>query len=253
MFVQERQQKILNLLEENGKVLVKDLSSNFKVTADCIRKDLASLEKKGLLKRAYGGAVTERKNTHQLKAAQRKNTNIAEKKVIAEKAFKLINTGDVVFLDISTINIELAKMIMQSGMKVSIITNMIDIMNILSSDKAVSLIFIGGMLDSSGDGFIGSLTNSIIERLHFDIAFMGAVGIDIYKNAVYTYKMEDGFTKKMAVDVSSKTYILSETEKFSRSGNFLYAAITNFDGIITEKKLPQQALKKLKEYEIEAV
>lgn len=47
MFVQERQQKILNLLEENGKVLVKDLSSNFKVTADCIRKDLASLEKKG--------------------------------------------------------------------------------------------------------------------------------------------------------------------------------------------------------------
>lgn len=57
MFVEERQQKILELLHENQKVKVKELSQMFKVTEDCIRKDLASMEGRHLLKRAYGGAV----------------------------------------------------------------------------------------------------------------------------------------------------------------------------------------------------
>ncbi len=57
MFVEERQQKILELLQENQKVRVKELSRMFEVTEDCIRKDLASMEGRGLLKRAYGGAV----------------------------------------------------------------------------------------------------------------------------------------------------------------------------------------------------
>ncbi|WP_196590335.1 DeoR/GlpR family DNA-binding transcription regulator [Pectinatus frisingensis] len=252
MFVQERREKIIALLETSGKVLVKDLSDYFKVTDDCIRKDLAFLEKKGLLKRAYGGAVTERKNTHQLKAAQRR-VNIAEKKIIAEKAIKLINNGDVVFLDISTINIELVKLIIQQGLKISIITNMIDIMNILQTARTIDMTFIGGTLDSSGDGFIGALAGNIIDKLHFDMAFMGTVGIDIHRKAVYTYKPEDGFTKRKAVDAADKTYVLAETEKFNRSGNFLYAAISDFDVLITEKKLPIQLLKQLEKYNIEVM
>ena len=57
MFVEERHQEILRLLEENEKVKVKELSKRFEVTEDCIRKDLASMEAKNLLKRTYGGAV----------------------------------------------------------------------------------------------------------------------------------------------------------------------------------------------------
>ena len=57
MFVEERHQEILHLLQENEKVKVKELSKRFEVTEDCIRKDLASMEAKDLLKRTYGGAV----------------------------------------------------------------------------------------------------------------------------------------------------------------------------------------------------
>ena len=57
MFVEERHQEILRLLYENEKVKVKELSKRFEVTEDCIRKDLASMEAKNLLKRTYGGAV----------------------------------------------------------------------------------------------------------------------------------------------------------------------------------------------------
>lgn len=54
MFVEERHQEILRLLNEYEKVKVKELSKRFEVTEDCIRKDLASMEAKNLLKRTYG-------------------------------------------------------------------------------------------------------------------------------------------------------------------------------------------------------
>ena len=64
MFAEERQNMIAAMVNKNGSVRVKDLSEQFQVTEDSIRKDLTLLEKKGLLKKAYGGAVKKRVNVH---------------------------------------------------------------------------------------------------------------------------------------------------------------------------------------------
>ena len=114
--------------QTEGSVLVKELSELFDVTEDSIRKDLSLLEKKGLLKKTYGGAVKNRVNTHELYVSQRKGKNVEEKKEIARKAFELIEEGDVIFLDISTINIELIKLIVEANLKITVVTNMIDVM-----------------------------------------------------------------------------------------------------------------------------
>ncbi len=93
MFVEERHQEILHLLQENEKVKVKELSKRFEVTEDCIRKDLASMEAKNLLKRTYGGAVLP--DTlhpgHTNLVSTRKDKNIKQKqRMIAKKAVELI-------------------------------------------------------------------------------------------------------------------------------------------------------------------
>ena len=80
MFVEERQNLILEDLQKNGKVLVKDLSKRFGVTPDLIRKDLAFLESKGKCKKIYGGAILNRLNVHLEDANSRKNVNTKEKK-----------------------------------------------------------------------------------------------------------------------------------------------------------------------------
>ena len=84
MFVEERHQEILHLLQENEKVKVKELSKQFEVTEDCIRKDLASMEAKNLLKRTYGGAVLP--DTlhpgHTNLVSTRKDKNIKQKQKI---------------------------------------------------------------------------------------------------------------------------------------------------------------------------
>ena len=105
MFAEERQNDIVSLVNKKGSVRVKELSEKYDVTEDSIRKDLTQLEKKGLLKKTYGGAMKIRINVHDLDVAQRKDKNIEMKQMIAQKALELIKDGDMVFLDISTANL----------------------------------------------------------------------------------------------------------------------------------------------------
>lgn len=252
MLAKERQNAIVEIINREGAVRVKKLSIQFNVTEDSIRKDLSLLEKKGLLKKTYGGAIKNRVNSHDRYVSQRIGKNVEEKRVIAAKAFDIIQDGDVVFLDISTINIELVKMIVEADKPVTVVTNMIDAILILLNAKETrtKLIFLGGKLNRGRDGFVGTITNRNITNYQFDKAFMGVVGIEPTRNRVYTYDIEDGLTKKSVMEVSNKCYMLMETEKLSKDGNYKYASIDEFTGLIMEKSPESSTVSKLKSYDI---
>lgn len=245
MLARERQNKIVEMVNANGSVLVKELSEMFEVTEDSIRKDLSLLEKKELLKKTYGGAVRNRVNTHELYVSQRKGKNVEEKKKIAKKAFELIEEGDFIFLDISTINIELIKLIVEANLNVTVATNMIDVMLGFTASLDTNLIFVGGKLNRGRDGFIGSYTNKQIGEFSFDKAFMGVVGVDIKRNKVYTYTTDDALTKKVIMENSEKCYMLMESTKFTREGNYRYSSIDEFEGIILDEEPSEEVQKHL--------
>lgn len=251
MLARERQNKIVEMVNIEGSVLVKELSELFDVTEDSIRKDLSLLEKKGLLKKTYGGAVKNRVNTHELYVSQRKGKNVEEKKEIARKAFELIEEGDVIFLDISTINIELIKLIVEANLKITVVTNMIDVMLSFTAPSDTNLVFIGGKLNKGRDGFIGSYTNKQIGEFNFDKAFMGTVGVDLERNKVYTYVTDDALTKKTIMDYSEVCYMIMESRKFSREGNYRFANVDDFDGVILEEEPEEKILKALQKFGLE--
>lgn len=252
MFVEERKEQILEMVRKFGKVKVKELSERFDVTEDCIRKDLASLEKRNLLKRAYGGAVSIRSNPHAIEVSARKCQNLEGKKIIASKAVELIQEGDVVFLDLSTTNIEVAKLIAVSNKKITVITNMLEVLLVLK-EATQRVIFVGGELNDERDGFFGAMTIQILLQFKFDIAFLGAAGINVYDNEVTTYGVDDGLTKDAALKTSRRTYLLAEVNKFSHDGNYKYAAITDFDGMITDMGLSDVVKNKVTQYSIELI
>lgn len=137
MFVEERHQNILHLLQENEKVKVKELSKRFEVTEDCIRKRFSKYGSKGSSKRTYGGAVLPdtMHPGHTNFVSTRKDKNIKEKQQIAKKAVKLIRPGDMIFLDISTTNIELAKEIQKQELEITVISCMMDIAQIFHRQR----------------------------------------------------------------------------------------------------------------------
>lgn len=255
MFVEERHQEIMRLLQENEKVRVKELSKRFEVTEDCIRKDLASMETKNLLKRTYGGAVLP--DTlhpgHSNIVSTRKDKNVKEKHKIAKKAVKLIHPGDMIFLDTSTTNIELAKEIQKQEIEVTVVSCMLDVAQIFSQTKKVKFILLGGEFNRSQNGFLGELTIQMMKNFRFDACFLGVVGADIWNNEVMTYVPEDGIMKHNAMERSRKSYLMMENCKFGFKANYVYATFEDVEGIISEEQPSKEIREKLEEYQVEVV
>ena len=164
---------------------------------------------------------------------------------------ELIKDGDMIFLDISTANLEFAKLLAKSLLNITVVTNMIDIMLELTAATTVKLIFLGGTFSRGHDGFVGSVTISQVSNYRFDLAFIGIVGIDLFDNSVATYMVEDGLTKHAVLENSKRSYMMLETRKFNMDGTYKYAKIDDFTGAIMEAVPPEDLMEKAKEYGIE--
>ena len=214
MFLEERQEIILNMLARDGKVRVRDLSEKFKVTEDCIRKDLGALEKKGKLKRTYGGAVRIRENSHMLEVSKHRNTDVE-------------------------VGLAIAELLVKMDQDITVVTNMIDILVVLARNPKIRVVFAGGKINKSRDGFWGGMTLDFISRLKPDIAFVGAVGVDVKENSVSTYDIDDGINKAAIIRHSKKAYVVAEARKLSTDGNYNYTTLDTLSGLITDT-LPAQ-------------
>ena len=167
MFTEERHKYILDLLNENGKILVKDLSKEFNVSESMIRKDLKVLERKNLLRRTYGGAISINDSGIKIKSfSNRIIENIDLKETVAKKAFEQLSDNDTIFLDSSTTSFMIAKLIVPNNMNVNVITNMFEISSLITTELATKFIFIGGDYDPYVVGTIGS---HAIEQITIDV------------------------------------------------------------------------------------
>lgn len=253
MLPEERQNMIVQIVNENGAASVKELSARFTVTEDSIRKDLTSLQKKGLLRKTYGGALKIEDTPPEHFVSQRKGKYLLDKQKIAKKIIRLLQNGDIIFLDISTTNIEVAKLLKTSGLSLTVVTNMIDVMTVMSGDEFNKLIFIGGIFTEGRDGFVGANAMREISKYRFDKAFLGVVGANAEQNAVSTYALDDANTKEIIVKSAKKAYMILETRKLAKEGNFVYAAIDDFFGAVTEKPLDDLQKESLLPYELEII
>lgn len=233
MLASLRQEEIVKKVNTEGNVKVKELSQHFKVTEDCIRKDLTMLENKGLLKKIHGGAVCLKVNPRMYRSHDRKKVPNDERKRIAQKAVQLIEANDTLYLDVSLTSIEIAQLLLENPIQCTVVTHMIDVLNILSCEEHISLIFIGGQLNNERDAFWGSLSQSMVHQFRIDKSFLGVVGIDIGNNAISTYDIDDGLMKKAIIEQSQKNYLLCEKRKLLEYGNYIYASLDDVQGIIT--------------------
>ena len=124
------------------------------------------------------------------------------------------------------------------------------IMNLLAKSD-VRVVFIGGEFDYGRDGFVGSMALEMIKNFRFDISFMGVVGVDIHENSVTTYMANDGIMKKEILAISRNSYMMCEFEKLKQFGNYKYAGLDEFTGIILDKEADSDLTEILKKYDIE--
>lgn len=239
MFLEERQAQILEMLNRDGKVLVKELAEKFGVTEDSIRKDLGSMELDGKLKRTYGGAVTIEEKLQMTEANRRRISDVEAKRKIAAAAVKLMQPQDLIFLDISTISIAIAQILEKTENNYKILTNMVDVLVMLARNPKITLVFAGGLINKSRDGFSDALNLEFISSFRPDVSFIGASGVDIKKNSLTSRDTAGGIQKARMIEISKTSYVIAESGKIGVESTYCFAKLEKVDGIITEANLSE--------------
>ena len=235
MFLDERLEKILEILSKEKKVKVNDLAHKFKVSEVIIRKDLKRLEIEGKLSRTHGGAIRLNELVHTIALEDRIINRTKQKEKIAEKIISHIKEKEVIFFDVSSINYMVAERLSKIDKSLKIITNMPSISALFNKNSQIEIIIAGGDYHKEIGGIIGSEAINNISRYNADKAFIGCAGIDIDTGRVMNFDANDGNTKRKIMDISGQNFLVTESKKINETGSFNFSNLKEFTGIITEK------------------
>ncbi|MHC5227266.1 DeoR/GlpR family DNA-binding transcription regulator [Enterococcus sp. LJL99] len=227
----QRKEYILSILEAERSVRINELSRELKVTRETIRKDLYTLEKKGLIKKIHGGAILEN-HTQETDYEKRKIEKGEEKAKIAKLAVQFIEEGDTVYLDYGTTTLALAKEIIKLK-NITVVTNTIPIVNLLLKNDTIDIILLGGLLRKNEVSLYGPFATNNTQDIFVNFGFFGCSGIEANAAITSHHTGEVSVSKEM-IKQSQTSVVLADHSKFGMVAFNRTAYFEEIDMIISD-------------------
>lgn len=241
MLIDERHSEILSLIKEKTFVKIEDLSEQVYASPATIRRDLIDLEKAGLIQRVRGGATIIGNSTGETSSLVRSQTNIMEKRRMAEEAIKFIKTGESYFFDSSTSVGQIIQFLGKVN-DVTIITNGLENGMLLSSFPNCSSYIAGGSIQPKVASSTGADSQSFIGGFFCDAFFFSCHGFSV-KTGPTEGTIEQQRCKGEMIKKSAKHILLVDHGKFERTYVASVCPLSEINVIITDKT-PSDADKK---------
>ncbi len=238
MNFQVRKQKLIEKLELNGTVEVKEIAILLKTSEITVRRDLAVLAEQGLLVRTHGGAMKVSLSQMPVTFSQKSAINSNQKDEICRKAVEQIQEGDVVFLDCGSTVFRMCALI--RNMKIKIVTNSLPIINELIG-SSVSLNFAGGEIDFERQAAHGKLAVEHFKRYQADKAFVGIDGIS-QKNGLSSLSEKEAEITMAITQNARETFFLCDSSKLEKDRYFPFASINFVENLITDSQASEQLI-----------
>ena len=236
--MQHRTELILQSVNMHGKVNVNQLAEQFSVSIETIRRDLNLLDKKGLIYRTHGGAVSRKTKDVGSSFQTRQRSNYDGKRRIAEAAISYVFEGAVIGLDASTSSWHFAQLI--PDIPCTVVTNSMHNITALVSKTNVTTIATGGVYSSKYDAFYGPLSEQLLLRLHIDIGIFSCTGLDEQGNIWESNELNASVKRKM-MDASGQKFLFVDHSKFNQKNLIKLTALNQIDILFTDK-LPSSEL-----------
>lgn len=233
-----RKNKIIELVRECSECSVDLLIKEFGVSGMTIRRDLQELANEGKIIRTHGGATSAQKVTFEFNFLNRSQNNSKEKVIIATKAAELVGNARIIMLGAGTTTLELARHL--KGIDgLTIITTSLPIASELQFCDKIEVLLLGGFLRQGSPDLTGALTESNLESLHADIAFLGADAID-QSGGIYDNEISVGNMLKRMVSASSSVYAVADHTKIGKKALTKYSSLSAWNGLITDAGISKE-------------
>jgi DeoR family transcriptional regulator, fructose operon transcriptional repressor len=255
MFIEERQKKILELIQQLGRLRISELTELFDVSEVTLRADLSALESQGYIKRTHGGAMLLERSIFPGKASlsfgEKLVPQLEAKRMIGRRAAEMVGDGMNVLLDAGTTILEIARNL-KDRRDLTVITDSIPVAVELSDSEGITVILTGGMLRNASLAVIGPESWAMIENLHVQLAFIGARGVSM-ERGFFCGNMVEGETKKRMMACADETYIVVDRSKFGVSGLVPFASFEDVDHLLIDEVGDPELLSRLQRENIDLI
>ena len=241
-FADERHAEMLRLLAADRRVESAQLAAHFGVSAESIRKDLALLEGRGLLRRVHGGAVPAEPSRAEPNVADR-DEHAAEKDAIARTALRFVPDGASLLLDAGSTTLRLAEMLPTTGGLV-VYTNSWPVGAALH-DRGIAVVALGGRIRPVTMAAVGALTTEALASINVDVAFLGTNALS-FDRGLTTPDAEEADVKHRMLAAARQRVFLVDSSKFGHESLARHAELADVDVLVTDAGATAQHRKRLK-------
>jgi len=247
----ERQNQILEIIENSGRLSVGDICAYFAVSEATARRDLESLAEQGQIRRVHGGAIPIKQAPPEAPILQRQAEFSDEKRAIGKAAADLVEDGETIFLGSGTTVLEVARHL-QHRQNLTVITNSLPVINTLAGASGVNLISLGGMLRDSELSFIGHITEQALAEVRADKVIMGVHAIHLEHGLTNDY-LPETMTDRAILKAGSKVILVADHSKFNSISTAFLAPLSTIQILVTDPKSLQDFLSNLESMGIRVV
>ncbi len=235
MYATERQQEILTRSRLDGRVEVKDLADALDVTPETVRRDLTTLERRGLLRRVHGGAIPVERLGIEPAVADREGRMAGQKERIAKAALDELPDGGAIVLDAGTTTIRLAEML-PTDRELTVVTHALPIAMLLASRPSITLHLLGGTVRGRTLAAVGPWAERAMADVYADVAFLGTNGLTV-ERGLTTPDLAEAGVKRALVAAARRTVVLADHTKVGRSDFAQVAPLSAVDTVVTDSEL----------------
>ncbi|HCR60674.1 DeoR/GlpR family DNA-binding transcription regulator [Serratia liquefaciens] len=238
----ERHRYITEILSQRGRILVQEVAQLCRISLETARRDLALLEKRGVLLRSHGGAVFMEHSTaektyvpSQIEQGEsfrdRSNQSPDSKTRIAKRALQLINTGDCLLLDSSSSSWFLARQL--PDIQLVVLTNSVHIIQTLAVKANVRVIGLGGEYSAKYEDFVGVLAEQMLKEFVINKLFFSCHGI-CHEGGIRESNEHHARLKQQMLLSSEQKILLADSSKFGRRSFARICHYREIDTLITD-------------------
>lgn len=240
-----RYPEILDIARRDGMVTVEGLAAHFGVTLQTIRRDLSDLANAGRLDRVHGGAVLPSSTTN-IGYEERRRLNADGKAAIARACAAQIPDNCAVFLNIGTSTEAVASELIHHR-NLLVVTNNMNVANILSQNPDSQVIVTGGSLRRSDGGLIGDMTTAAIRQFKFDIGVIGCSAMD-GDGDILDFDVQEVGVSQAILRRSRRAMLVADHTKFKRTAPARIASLADIDMFFTDSPLGPDLMLRCREW-----
>ncbi|MER6165898.1 DeoR/GlpR family DNA-binding transcription regulator [Streptomyces violaceorubidus] len=240
MYAPERQQEILRLARDGGRVDVVSLAEEFQVTAETIRRDLKALDRAGLLRRVHGGAIPAGRLDFEPDLAERESTAADEKDRIARAALAELPTEGTLILDAGSTVARMAAAIPPEA-SLTVVTHSLPIAARLADHPGIQLHIVGGRVRHRTRAAVDAWALRAYGEIRADVAVVAANGFSV-EHGLTTPDLAEAAVKRAALTAARRVVLLADSSKYAQEHFARFGALSDVDLLISDQGLtPEDA------------